>query len=392
MKNITLLIVLVFVFFVSIFAAPKKEEPVQEVPVPKGQITMSDTANDDGSTVSMFFTPENDPHDIPKYYIDVTLSYGKDKTETETYEVINTNQRSMLSISTPGGNTKVFAQAYLLNEDGSKSAPFVTGEITSKAEWINTDRIKPFSFAVLFIILIIIVIGKAKKGAELFIRRLPGLEAIDDAIGRATEMGKPVFYIPGTSIIEDVATLAALNILRPVAQDVAKYETPLRVPIIDPIVLTVAQDVTKEAYISAGRPDLYNDGTVFLAAVGQFAYAGAVSGMMVREKPATVFLLGYFNAESLILAETANSVGAIQISGTDSTAQLPFFIAACDYTLIGEELYAASAYLSREPLLLGTLKAQDYLKGIFITLLAISLLLSIFGITVFANTFLNFRI
>ena len=139
------------------------------------------------------------------------------------------------------------------------------------------------------------------------------------------------------------------------------------------------------------RSDLYNDGTVFLAAVGQFAYAAAVSGMMVREKPATVFLLGYFNAESLILAETANSVGAIQISGTDSTAQLPFFIAACDYTLIGEELYAASAYLSREPLLLGTLKAQDYLKGIFIALLALSLVLSIFGVTSIAKIFLSFR-
>ena len=43
-------------------------------------------------------------------------------------------------------------------------------------------------------------------------------------------------------------------------------------------------------------------------------------------------------------------------------AMLPFFIAACDYTLIGEELYAASAYLSREPKLLGSLKAQDLAK------------------------------
>ena len=78
-----------------------------------------------------------------------------------------------------------------------------------------------------------------------------------------------------------------------------------------------------------------------------------LDGIMVRERPATVFLLGMFYAESLILAETANSVGAIQIAGTDASSQLPFFIAACDYTLIGEELYAASAYMSREPLLLG---------------------------------------
>jgi len=61
---------------------------------------------------------------------------------------------------------------------------------------------------------------------------------------------------------------------------------------------------------------------------------------------------------------------------------LPFFITACDYTLIGEELYAASAYLSREPLLLGSLAGQDYGKMIILIVLLISsgliLLASIF--------------
>ena len=74
--------------------------------------------------------------------------------------------------------------------------------------------------------------------------------------------------------------------------------------------------------------------------------------------------MGVFYAESLILAETGNIAGSIQISGTDQIAQLPFFVAATDYTLIGEELYAASAYLSQDPVQLGTLKAQDYVKAI----------------------------
>jgi hypothetical protein len=75
-----------------------------------------------------------------------------------------------------------------------------------------------------------------------------------------------------------------------------------------------------------------------------------------------VFLLGTFEAESLILAETGNSIGAIQIAGTDSTIQLAFFIVACDYTLIGEELFAASGYLSRSESILASVKAQDILK------------------------------
>ena len=85
---------------------------------------------------------------------------------------------------------------------------------------------------------------------------------------------------------------------------------------------------------------------------------------MVRERPAAH--IGYFYAESLLLAETGSTTGAIQIAGTDAYTQLPFFVTTCDYTLMGEELYAASAYLSREPRLLGSLKGQDVGKLVLI--------------------------
>ena len=47
---------------------------------------------------------------------------------------------------------------------------------------------------------------------------------------------------------------------------------------------------------------------------------------------------------------------------------------ACDYTIIGEELYAASAYISKEPLLLGSLKAQDLGKAVVLTFLFVGFL------------------
>jgi hypothetical protein len=90
---------------------------------------------------------------------------------------------------------------------------------------------------------------------------------------------------------------------------------------------------------------------------------------MVREQPAANFFMGAYYAESLLLAEPGAATGAIQIAGTDSDHQLPFFITACDYTLIGEELYAASAYLSREPALVGTLRGQDIGKGVILSVM-----------------------
>ena len=87
---------------------------------------------------------------------------------------------------------------------------------------------------------------------------------------------------------------------------------------------------------------------------------------MVRERPAAHFFIGSFYAESMVLAEVGQSVGAIQVAATAEVAQLPFFVCACDYVLIGEEFYAASAYLSKEPMLLGSVKGQDWVKLIVI--------------------------
>ena len=79
------------------------------------------------------------------------------------------------------------------------------------------------------------------------------------------------------------------------------------------------------------------------------------------------------------LAETGQAAGAIQIAGTADVTQLPFFVTTCDYTLLGEELYAASAYLSREPVLLGSIKAQDTAKAILMVIMASGIILLAFN-------------
>jgi hypothetical protein len=153
------------------------------------------------------------------------------------------------------------------------------------------------------------------------------------------------------------------------------------------VVMAVAQETVRAAYLEAGRPDSYKEENIFFVTSMQFAYVAGVNGIMLRERPATNFYLGKFYAESLILAETGSVAGSIQISGTDEIAQIPFFIAATDYTLIGEELYAASAYLGKEPVLLGTLKAQDLGKALVIISLILGALAASFNFQFFLNLF-----
>lgn len=255
-----------------------------------------------------------------------------------------------------------------------RAASEVMGPVQSSGQFFNKGRYPVFFAILIFGILTIYFVQRARTGADLYVRPLAGIEAVDDAIGRATEMGRPILYILGLGTASDVATIASFTILGRVAKQVAEYQTSLMVPTYDPIVMSVAQEVVKSAYLDAGRPDDYDENTVNFVTNLQFAYVAAVNGMMLRELPATNIYMGKFFAESLILAETGALAGSIQIAGTDEIAQIPFFIVACDYTLIGEELYAASAYLSREPILLGSLKAQDWAKAALIVLAIVGLL------------------
>jgi hypothetical protein len=175
-------------------------------------------------------------------------------------------------------------------------------------------------------------------------------------------MGKPILFSFGLGYLTDMVVIAALPLLRRIGMKSAEYGTRLVVPNSDPLVMTAAQETVKEAYAEAGRPDLYNADNVSFLTSDQFGYAAGVDGIILRDKPGAIFWLGYFYAESLIMAETGHSVGAIQLAGTTETTQLPFFVAACDYTMIGEEIYAASCYLKPEPMMLGSLKGEDFLK------------------------------
>ena len=263
----------------------------------------------------------------------------------------------------------------------------IVGPVQGVGQWFNAGKWPVLIAVILFTSFTLYFIWRAKKGDHLYVRPLAGIDAVDEAIGRATEMGKPILYILGLGTAADIATIASFTILSRVAKKVAEYQTSLIVPCYDPIVMTIAQETVKGAYNAAGRPDAYSDDQVFFLTNYQFAYVGAVNGIMIREKPATNFYLGKFYAESLILAETGATTGSIQISGTDEVTQIPFFVVACDYTLIGEELYAASAYLSREPVLLGSLKAQDWGKALVIISAVLGIIAAMLGWEDFVNMF-----
>lgn len=223
--------------------------------------------------------------------------------------------------------------------------------------------------------IIVIAILTARRGRELYVRRIPGLSAIEEAVGRATEMGRPMLFTFGLVGI-DIVSMQALAVLSHVARMAARLGNRILVPVADVPLYTLSEEVMREAWAAEGKQDAFQPDDVRFLSGEQFAYAAAVVGLLSRERVASALYFGYFYAESLLLAESGRQAGAIQVAGTPATTQIPFFLAACDYTIIGDEYFAASAYLSREPTLLGSLVGQDIGKLILIGMIVVGMLLS----------------
>ncbi len=233
----------------------------------------------------------------------------------------------------------------------------------------------------------------AKRGNVPKIRRIPGLEAITEAIGRATELGKAVHFNPGIGdLTSEVApqTLAGLDILTYVAQTCANYGAELIVTNRNAVVHPITEEIVRQAYANQGVIDLMKPETVRFLSDEQFAYAASAMGIIQRERVAANIMIGAYYAEALLLAEAAAQVGAIQIGATARMYQLPFFVATCDYTLLGDEMYAGGAAVTGDAVRLGSILGQDYVKIVCIVLGIIGALSATLGSTWLNDLFARF--
>ena len=267
--------------------------------VPPGNIQVSDWPNDAGDALAITFEPGSEASN------DSFLGYAiyrrvQGEQEFAQVGLIPTGEGTAFTDGfdpdypvEPGVQYEYQVVAMYLNGAEIRSEVTVAQE-TSSNQWFHTGKVRVLVGCVLFLGLILFYFHAAQRGIQMYLRPIAGIEAIDEAIGRATEMGKPILYVPGLSSIGDVATIASLTILGRVAKKVAEYQTPLLVPNRDPIVYTIAEETVRQGYLEAGRPDAFEKDSVFFLTDSQFAFVAGVNGIMMREKPATNFYLGMF--------------------------------------------------------------------------------------------------
>ena len=212
---------------------------------------------------------------------------------------------------------------------------------------------------------------------------IEGLSVIQEAVNRSVEMGKNIAFTTGypplTQPHRAPGVLAGLSVLGYTAKLAAERGVRTLVGCAFPDVFTMAQAITREAYKAAGAEEVYRFEDVYYMSPDQFAYGTGMVELCAREKPGSVFYIGQPLGESVLVCEGIKACGAIGIGATGrSFGAAATMSILLDYVLIGEELWAASAFVSQDPDLLAGISSQDVLKVIvmaFILLGTISIAL-----------------
>lgn len=242
-------------------------------------------------------------------------------------------------------------------------------------EIIYQGRAFQLGFLILIGILTYISYYLTKRGKEWSIRPIEALDAIDEGIGRAAETGRPILVLPGIASLSSAQTLAGLTIFGEIGQRAVEIGITPHLITTSPQVVTAAEAIIRQTLETVGKPELYQPGKyIKWFGSGQFVYAVGAAGHIMKEKPAFVSAIGYFLADVIVTMETATRVGSLVVGGTTDQSATPLMAMMSDYLLIGEEMYAVSATLTKDSVAAGTLAAEDWIKVILLILMVVGCL------------------
>jgi len=216
-------------------------------------------------------------------------------------------------------------------------------------------------------------------GWKVSIRRLAALDALEDAVGRCAEMGRPLHYALGWYSIKQGSDYApqkisGFTVLGYVSELAGRYGVPVHVSLARSEELPMVREIVRQGYIASGHPEVYKEEEIQYITDALYGYFAGVSGRLMRDRPAANIMIGPFEAEVCMFAETADALGALQIGGSAQTWQLPAWASVVDYCLLGEEVYAAGAYLSNDPGQQSSIVMLDWIKILLVAIAVIGAL------------------
>jgi hypothetical protein len=216
-----------------------------------------------------------------------------------------------------------------------------------------------------------IFVRRLERGPGFHLRPLPGFDTLQTQIGRSVESGHPVHITLGRASLNgpnSPTSLAAANMMGQLAYEAAANDAPPLVTVGDGTMLLAAQEKLQHSFEQANRPNAYKPWLAQFVAhnTTPYVYAGGTSGLMHQDKITGNVLMGQLGPEMMIMAEAAQRQDVAQVIGTDDPTTMALGTAVTANNLIGEELFAAAAYLDDTPEQIASLRIQDIVRLLII--------------------------
>ncbi|NWF80420.1 MAG: hypothetical protein HXY37_10285 [Chloroflexi bacterium] len=246
----------------------------------------------------------------------------------------------------------------------------------------------PITILTLLVILVVVALiwlhhARALRGEVRPQRPLPAFETLRSALGRGAETGQAVHLSPGASTLgaadgsraTSTELVAGLLLAEQAANEAALRGAPILVSSGDIVAHLALRGAVRQAYQQAGQAEDYDPaGVQLLAHHDELAYASGVSTLYGRQPLEASAMIGGFGQEFLLVGEDGAQRNLAQVAGTTSSAGLPLMILTTPATVIGEEIYAAEAYLAPPGPAQARLLTQDVLRTAVIVLLVVGFL------------------
>lgn len=236
---------------------------------------------------------------------------------------------------------------------------------------------------VVFAGLLLLGLGLPKGRRTPKLRAIPALKRLYRAFGLSVEDGTRLLLSlgPGDLISKNGApALAGFALLRHLATRTSLSDRPPVAVAGDAALALLAQDTMEAGYRTAGAAEFYQPTSGRLAGLTPFSSIAGTIPIVRDENVSAAILIGHFGVEAALLADAAERGNTLLIGSSDDLAAQAALYASANETLIGEELFAAGAYLEGSPARAASLTVQDVLRWLIIAALVVGAGLKLLGI------------
>jgi hypothetical protein len=238
-------------------------------------------------------------------------------------------------------------------------------------------------FILLCLGLILFFIFLDRTRATINFRGIQAFSHFRREVDLAVEAGKRLHISLGRGNINDLqggSAFIGLSILDRCARAASNSDRPPVTTSGDGVINILSQDTLRSTYRSLATEQRYDPTNARLTGLTPLAYAAGAMPTIHDEHISANIFAGHFGTEIALLNEAGERSRSLTVAGSDSIPAQAVLYATADEPLLGEELYAAGAYLGGGAAHSASLRMQDILRWVLVVAIVIGAILKLLGI------------